>query len=439
MAITLPGLAACLLAFALAPHDQLLSPLTLVLAGCALLANLKARDIDDPIIFGGSFVPFILAIGFLGPAATFLIVVLAELGAWAYDRYQVPALLLNTVGCGAPYLLGAAVFTVLGLTDDQITFYLALAVVAAATVAVNAFLVTTLSGVLHGNSIRPRLANHLSHAPAIGVTIGLALGAAAVYAAEGLIGAALALIAIPLIAYMTRQVMAANAQRARIAALAADRRWLVARAAEAAERERRELADTLHDDAVQALLVARQEVAEANRGRNPNLHLATGAIDATIKQLRHAILELHPAVLERAGLVPSLTAVANHLARRGAFTPVLRVSSGAAGLADRLVFSIARELLTNVAKHARATEVALDLRVLDDALVLQVADNGCGFDPSDLSEAVTEGHVGLAAIAERAEAVGAFFDIDSTLGRGTTARIVVPLSVCSDVRDCSAN
>jgi signal transduction histidine kinase len=401
------------------------------------LANLKAGDIDDPIIFGGSFVPFILAMGFLGPAATFVIVVLAELGAWAYDRYQAPALLLNIVGCGAPYLLGAAACQALRLANDGVTFYAVLAAIAITTVAVNALLVTTLSGILHGNSIRARLRNHLSHAPAIGVSIGLALGAAAVYATEGLIGAALALAAIPLLQYMTQQVLAAKAQRARISVLAADRGRLVAHAVEAQERERRELADRLHDDAVQALLVARQEVIEGNRCRNPHLQLAAGAIDATIKQLRSAIFELHPALLETAGLEAALNAVASHLSQRRRFAPLVRIAPGATGLADRLIFHVARELLTNASKHAYCSEVTLELSVVDCSLVLEVTDDGCGFDPGDLSDAVREGHVGLASIAERARAIGASFDVESNTGNGTTARLVVPLSACRALGDAS--
>jgi two-component system NarL family sensor kinase len=103
---------------------------------------------------------------------------------------------------------------------------------------------------------------------------------------------------------------------ARITALADERGELVAQALAAEERERRRLAEVLHDEAVQNLLLARQELAEARRGDPAALDRAHDAVSATVEQLRGEISELHPHLLDHAGLAAALGAVAEQQARR---------------------------------------------------------------------------------------------------------------------------
>jgi signal transduction histidine kinase len=83
-----------------------------------------------------------------------------------------------------------------------------------------------------------------------------------------------------------------------------------------------------------------------------------------------------------------------------------------------------REALHNVVKHASATQVRLSMEE-DGAgkLVLEVVDNGVGFDP----EAERPGHLGLGTMAERAQRIGGTFTVQSGAGDGTSVRITVPL------------
>ena len=104
MALTMPGLAACLIAFALLPKDRLLDPLTLLLAACTLFASVAWVDLDERLLIDASFVPSVLAMGFLGPAPAFAIVVVGELGSWCVRRYRKVVVPINTFGLGAPAL-----------------------------------------------------------------------------------------------------------------------------------------------------------------------------------------------------------------------------------------------------------------------------------------------------------------------------------------------
>ena len=103
---------------------------------------------------------------------------------------------------------------------------------------------------------------------------------------------------------------------AAIARLATQRERLAAHALAAEQRERRRLAEHLHDESVQTLSLARQELADYHRtGREDAFERARGAIDETLAQLRGEIFELHPYVLDHAGLPAALRAIADRSGR----------------------------------------------------------------------------------------------------------------------------
>lgn len=218
------------------------------------------------------------------------------------------------------------------------------------------------------------------------------------------------------------------AQREReIVALSEERGRLVARALEAEERERRRLAEALHDEAVQNLLAARQALGSAETAAAPDLALARTGLDRTVVQLREAIFDLHPHVLRHAGLAAALQAVADRFAAQH---PVvawrIAVDDDATGIRDDVVFAIARELMTNAVRHAGATSVDVRLAEQDGGLVLVVGDDGLGIDPGRARRAPLEGHIGLASCAERAEALGGHLDVASAPGAGTRVEVWLP-------------
>ena len=147
----------------------------------------------------------------------------------------------------------------------------------------------------------------------------------------------------------------------RFAELAANRRELVQQALDAEARERRRLAQVLHDGAIQNVLLARQEVTDLQRGVPEAGERAKAALDETHRQLRDEVFAMHPIGLEHAGPEAVLRHFADDAARRGHFQARVRVQPAVADARDDLLYASTREILTNIVKHAHATHVDIDL------------------------------------------------------------------------------
>ena len=215
-----------------------------------------------------------------------------------------------------------------------------------------------------------------------------------------------------------------------VARLADSRSRLLADALEAEQRERKALAEALHDDAIQNILSARHELEEAGETQShPALVRADDALVVTVGQLRDAVFELHPYVLEQAGLEAALRTIAGQAAARAGVDMDLDLSYRNRHPREQLVFSAARELLANVVQHAEATRVLVRLFAVDGEVGLVVEDNGKGFLPGRLAERLAEGHVGLASQRVRIEAAGGTMQVASAPGEGTHVEIRVPGAV----------
>ena len=221
-------------------------------------------------------------------------------------------------------------------------------------------------------------------------------------------------------------LLARRAERNR--RLAESRRSLVTQALEAEARARRDLSYALHDELVQALLCAQQDLKVARRGRAEYIDRADHALDDAVRRLRHEIFQLHPHVLETAGLETALAAVAAQGVRPDAAPPVVTVDPDAAGVDDELLFSLGRELLTNVARHAGARHVELTVERAGESLVLRCRDDGRGMARERRGAALAGGHLGLAACTERVEAVGGRLELASEVGAGTEVCATVPVA-----------
>jgi two-component system NarL family sensor kinase len=219
-----------------------------------------------------------------------------------------------------------------------------------------------------------------------------------------------------------------GARDQRIRAAADERGRLLAQALTAEDRERGRLAEVLHDEAIQNLLLARHELRDHHRRHDEDSYRrADDALAATVDQLRGEIFELHPYVLDHAGLRAALTAHAETAARRADAHAQVEIDEArlTAGQ-EQLVLSLARELLANAAKHSHASTISLRLRSEPDAVVLVVADDGRGSSAERRADAVAHGHIGLATGAERAGAAGGTFDVASAPGAGTTVTVRLP-------------
>jgi two-component system NarL family sensor kinase len=93
---------------------------------------------------------------------------------------------------------------------------------------------------------------------------------------------------------------------------------------------------------------------------------------------------------------------------------------------QQLLYRAARELLTNIGKHARATTVRVGLVRKGNRVILTVADDGIGFDPAIVGQYVADGHIGLGSLLARFDAMGGSMDIKSDRGRGTRVTATSP-------------
>jgi signal transduction histidine kinase len=251
-----------------------------------------------------------------------------------------------------------------------------------------------------------------------------AMAAGAVYLYGKIGTAALALFAVLEISdqYSTQRRLQAEDRAAMLQKLSESRGRLVGEVLQAEQTERRRLAESLHDQALQELLFVRGAL-----GAHPGTEPLQSAMGRAIEQLRGEIFDLHPAVLEHAGLAGALHEVADRQGDRGGFKATVSVEPEACGHHDPLLFVLGREQLTNVAKHAGASEVALDVGRDNGKVVMRVSDDGQGIDPQRLESAVEHGHVGLASSAERVEALGGELRIESEPGSGTRIRTTLPV------------
>jgi two-component system NarL family sensor kinase len=202
---------------------------------------------------------------------------------------------------------------------------------------------------------------------------------------------------------------------------------LLADALEAEQRERKALAEALHDHALQNVLSARHEIEEAGEAvSHPALGRADEAVAETVAQLREAVFELHPYVLDEAGLEAAVRSVAQQTAGRAGLALRLDLHCRNRHPREQLLFSAARELLANVVRHAEATSVGIRLADVDGELELLVEDDGRGFPLERLAERLADGHVGLASQRVRIEAAGGTMNVASAPGEGTRVEIRIP-------------
>jgi two-component system sensor histidine kinase UhpB len=217
---------------------------------------------------------------------------------------------------------------------------------------------------------------------------------------------------------------------------------LVRQLVAAQEGERQRIARELHDEtgqkltalamglaAVEARLEG-QDAPSATRRQVADLRMVA---DSAITELRNIMADLRPAQLDDLGLAPALRWYLGQYAQRhphiGARLMADRQTNRLPAHYETILFRVAQEALTNVARHAAATVVTLSLTRSTDAVVLEIADNGQGFDPATLPGG--PGRVqgwGLVGMRERVALAGGQFALESVPGQGTTIRVALPLA-----------
>jgi signal transduction histidine kinase len=396
-----------------------------------------------------STAPLALAMTLLGPAPTLLIASIGLLADALHRRLSALDFISN--------LANYSVFIVTGgllarwaaenwsLTPEEPAFSLVILGASVLTATVSYFIDAAYSALAYRESFTGHLRAEATRASTLeGPTVLLTVGIGYMYSAVGV--EALALLVIVQLTHWLlshnlilaeRRAIALH-QRAeeladlhsdlerhasRLAEISRSRGRLVSQVLQAEENERRRLSEALHDHALQDLLVARQGMPPDSGGRAER---ARESIERAIKELRGAIFDLHPAVLEHAGLEAALREVADREAERAGFRAEIDVDPDACGRFDALLFVLGREQLRNAAKHSGATEVGVLIARNNGRVVMEVSDNGRGLDPDGRHVAIEHGHIGLASSAERVEALGGRLEIESRPGGGTRIRTTIP-------------
>lgn len=217
-----------------------------------------------------------------------------------------------------------------------------------------------------------------------------------------------------------------------------EKRYLARKCMAVQEDERRHLARELHDELGQCITAIQADAAtiqELSRDRDRRLLASAQAIQdiaARIYAVVHNMMErLRPSALDHLGLADTLREeVAGWQARCPETRYALRMDGDLECLGEPVnisLYRIVQECLTNVAKHARARSVRLDLAVRHGAdrgrVELEIADDGVGMDPAALGRGL-----GLIGIRERVEALGGRFELAGTPGTGIRIHISIPLA-----------
>lgn len=223
-----------------------------------------------------------------------------------------------------------------------------------------------------------------------------------------------------------------------------ERDRLIEQAVSAQESERRRIASDLHDGVTTALASMRFHLNAADlslpaadpalAGARSQIAAARSLADLAYTQTRAAITGLHSMVLDDLGLVAALESLIE-TGPEGVLSLRAEPPERFADLPDHTaatLFRIAQEATSNAIRHARASHVVVDLRRTEQGVVLQIGDDGVGFDvrgQASLGPRGDGGGYGLSSIAERCALIGGSLRIDSAPGRGTSVVVELPVAV----------
>ncbi len=199
-------------------------------------------------------------------------------------------------------------------------------------------------------------------------------------------------------------------------------------------RERSRVALEIHDDVLPSLAAVQIQADNVRSALEVGSHERAAAIaesaykaaNASITRLREVLDDLHRQILVPGSLRPHLLDALQELKLHHGIEGSLNAPEELPDLPhaiEILIQETVRGCLANVARHAKAGHVDVDLCVSGEALRLEVRDDGCGFDTA----AVGEGHHGLALMAQRVELARGRFEVVSQIGVGTRVRVELPM------------
>ena len=207
----------------------------------------------------------------------------------------------------------------------------------------------------------------------------------------------------------------------------------------AQEEERKRISRELHDQVVQTLVGISVELSAARKTVSLENTLLIEKIAYTQRLVEDSVVtvhrfsrELRPALLDDLGLIPALHAYNKNLTERNNLKINMTAFGGVETMDEEkrtVLFRVAQEALTNVVRHAHATEVKISIIQIPDAVRMEISDNGKSFLVGKTLQPKANKRLGLVGMRERIEMVGGSLVIESTTGRGTTVRAEIPFTL----------
>jgi signal transduction histidine kinase len=204
------------------------------------------------------------------------------------------------------------------------------------------------------------------------------------------------------------------------------------------QRERRRLAQLLHDHLQQLLVAARLKLNTINRrlheeALRPLLGQLDELLNDSIDASRSLTVELSPPILYDVGLMPALDWLARHMRDKHSLEVEIQADADPPRLAEDtrvLLFNAVRELLFNVLRHAGVQQASVQVVSENGRVRVAVCDQGTGFDPAagETGAPHLTAGFGLFSIRERVELIGGHLSIQAQSGKGTRVEITVPVA-----------
>lgn len=200
------------------------------------------------------------------------------------------------------------------------------------------------------------------------------------------------------------------------------------------ESERAHMAREIHDELGQQLTGLKMDISwigkkipEGEAGLKDKVKETIELVDDTVKTVRRLATQLRPSILDDLGLVPAMEWQSEDFQKRSGIETHFNSGVNNIEIGDKTatcIFRIYQESLTNVMRHSKATKVGANLSFNEGSLILQIVDNGVGYNPEDINGKNTLGLVGM---KERTIMLDGVFEIDSKPGRGTTIKVSIPI------------
>jgi PAS domain S-box-containing protein len=209
------------------------------------------------------------------------------------------------------------------------------------------------------------------------------------------------------------------------------RRDLAQKIETAQEEERRQIAADIHDDPIQVMSAVDLRLAMLAERPESITTAALGELQSTVRdsieRLRSLVFELRPAALDREGLLVAIDQCLAHAAKESGWTYDVIDELEREPARDLRVslYRIVQEAVANARKHADARRVMVRVTTTGDGVTVVVTDDGTGFD-TDRVDTPVPGHLGLAAMIERAELIGGWCRLSSATDAGTTVECWLP-------------